>query len=59
VTAEPQQAVVGHPGGIRVRWRVGHSDVMAEVELIGGHLIVASDASLISALNPATGRALA
>ena len=59
MTAEPQQDVVGHPGGIRVRWRVGHSDVMAEVELIGGHLVVASYAGLVSALNPATGRALA
>ena len=59
MTAESQQAVVGHPGGIRIRWRVGRSDVMAEVELIGGDLVVASHAVLVSALNPATGRALA
>jgi outer membrane protein assembly factor BamB len=42
-----------------VRWRVAHSDVVAEAELIGGRLVLASYAGLISALDPVSGRALA
>ncbi len=42
-----------------VRWRVGHSDVVAGVELVGGRLVLTSYAGLLSALDPATGRALA
>ena len=42
-----------------VRWRVGHSDVVAEAGLIGGRLVLTSYAGLTSALDPATGRALA
>ena len=41
-----------------VRWRVGHSDVVAECELVGGRLILTSYAGLVSALDPATGHAL-
>jgi len=41
-----------------VRWRVGHSDVVAECELIGGRLVLTSYAGLVSALDPATGHAL-
>ena len=39
-----------------VSWRVGHSDVVAEAELIGGRLVLTSYAGLVSALDPATGR---
>ena len=42
-----------------VRWRVGHSDVVAEAELVGGRLVLASYGGLVSALDPATGHALA
>ena len=55
MTTEPRQAVVGYPGGIRVRWRVGHSDLVAGVELIGGRLVLTSYAGFFSALDPATG----
>ena len=41
-----------------VRWRVGHSDVVADAELVGGRLVLTSYAGLVSALDPATGRAL-
>ncbi len=39
-----------------VRWRVGHSDVVAAAELIGGRLVLTSYGGLVSALDPATGR---
>jgi outer membrane protein assembly factor BamB len=39
-----------------VRWRVGHSDVVAGAELIGGRLVLTSYAGLVSTLDPATGR---
>ena len=42
-----------------VRWRVGHSDVVAEADLVGGRLVLTSYAGLVSALDPGTGRALA
>jgi outer membrane protein assembly factor BamB len=41
-----------------VRWRVGHSDVVAEAELVGGRLVLTSYAGRVLALDPATGRAL-
>jgi outer membrane protein assembly factor BamB len=42
-----------------VRWRVGHSDVVAEAALIAGRLVLTSYAGLTSALDPTTGRPLA
>ena len=42
-----------------VRWRVGHSDVVAEADLVGGRLVLTSYAGLVSALDPGTGQALA
>ena len=42
-----------------VRWRVGHSDVVADADLVGGRLVLTSYAGLVSALDPGTGRALA
>jgi outer membrane protein assembly factor BamB len=38
-----------------VRWRVAHSDVVAEAELVGGRLVLTSYAGLMSVLDPATG----
>jgi outer membrane protein assembly factor BamB len=41
-----------------VRWRVAHSDVVAEAELVGGRLVLTSYSGQLSALDPATGRPL-
>ena len=40
-----------------VRWRVAHSDVVAEAGLVGGRLVLTSYGGLTSALDPVTGRA--
>jgi outer membrane protein assembly factor BamB len=42
-----------------VRWRVAHSDVVAEAELVGGRLVLGSYGGLMSVLDPATGRPMA
>lgn len=39
-----------------VAWRVAHSDVVAEAELVGGRLVLASYGGTLAALDPATGR---
>jgi outer membrane protein assembly factor BamB len=39
-----------------VRWRVAHSDVVAEAEIVGGHLVLTSYGGIVAALDPATGR---
>jgi hypothetical protein len=39
-----------------VAWRVAHSDVVAEAELVGGRLVLSSYGGLMTALDPATGR---
>jgi hypothetical protein len=38
-----------------VRWRVAHSDVVAEAELVGGRLVLTSYGGLRSVLDPVTG----
>jgi hypothetical protein len=43
------------PDGI-VAWRIAHSDVVTDVELIGGRLVLTSFGGQVSALDPATGR---
>jgi outer membrane protein assembly factor BamB len=43
------------PSG-EVAWRVAHSDVVAEAELVGGKLVLTSFAGEVRALDPATGR---
>ena len=40
-----------------VVWRVAHSDVVAEADLLGGRLVLTSYTGQRSALDPATGRA--
>lgn len=40
-----------------VAWRVAHSDVVAEAELVGGRLVLTSFAGQVRALDPQTGRA--
>ena len=39
-------------------WRAAHSDVVAEVDLVGGRLVLTSYAGLLQTLDPATGRQL-
>lgn len=41
-----------------VGWRIAHSDVVAEAALIGGRLVLTSFTGLVSAVDPATGRAV-
>ena len=40
-----------------VAWRVAHSDVVTEAELVGGRLVLTSFGGAVTALDPATGRA--
>ena len=42
-----------------VGWRIAHSDVVSEAAMIGGRLVLTSFAGLVSAIDPATGRAAA
>lgn len=39
-----------------VAWRLGHSDVVAAAELVGGRLVLTSYDGQVTALDPATGR---
>lgn len=39
-------------------WRAAHSDVVAEVDLVGGGRVLTSYAGLLQTLDPATGRQL-
>lgn len=39
-----------------VGWRIAHSDVVADVALVGGRLVLTSFAGLVSAIDPVTGR---
>lgn len=39
-----------------VAWRIAHSDVVSEVALVGGRLVLTSYTGQVSAIDPATGR---
>jgi hypothetical protein len=39
-----------------VRWRIAHSDVVAEADLVGGRLVLRSYGGQVSVLDPGTGR---
>lgn len=41
-----------------VAWRIAHSDVVAEADLVGGRLVLTSFSGQVTALDPTTGRAL-
>jgi hypothetical protein len=41
-----------------VAWRVAHSDVVAEADLLGGRLVLASYGGTLAALDPASGRSV-
>jgi outer membrane protein assembly factor BamB len=43
------------PDGM-VAWRIAHSDVVTEVEMIGGRLVLTSFGGQVSAIDPSTGR---
>jgi hypothetical protein len=40
-----------------IGWRLAHSDVVSEAAMIGGRLVLTSYTGLVSAIDPATGRA--
>ena len=40
----------------QVAWRIAHSDVVIEVEMIGGRLVLTSFGGQVSAIDPSTGR---
>jgi hypothetical protein len=39
-----------------VAWRVAHSDVVTEAELVGGRLVLTSFDGQVRAIDPSTGR---
>lgn len=57
VQAEIETFAVGADG--QVAWRVGHSDVVTDAELVGGRLVLRSFDGQVRALDPLTGRATA
>jgi hypothetical protein len=54
VQAEVETFAVQADGA--VRWRVAHSDVVAEAEMVGGRLVLTSYGGLVAAIDAATGR---
>jgi len=54
VQAEIETFAIAPDG--EVVWRVAHSDVVTEAELVGGRLILTSYGGLLTALDPRTGR---
>lgn len=54
VQAEVETFAVEADGA--VRWRIAHSDVVAEAELVGGRLVLTSYGGAVAAIDPATGR---
>jgi outer membrane protein assembly factor BamB len=42
-----------------VAWRVAHSDVVVEAELVGGRLVLTSFDGQVRAIDPSTGRGVA
>ncbi len=41
-----------------VLWRIAHSDVVADAELVGGRLVLSSYGGAVAAFDPATGRSV-
>jgi outer membrane protein assembly factor BamB len=39
-----------------VAWRIAHTDVVTEAELVGGRLVLTSFGGAVTAIDPATGR---
>lgn len=57
VQAEVETFAIESDG--EVAWRVAHSDVVTEAELVGGRLVLTSFGGQVQALDPRTGRAAA
>lgn len=55
VQAEVETFAIGADG--EVAWRVAHSDVVIDAELVGGRLVLTSYGGQLTALDPRTGRA--
>jgi outer membrane protein assembly factor BamB len=53
VQAEVETFAIGSDG--EVAWRVAHSDVVTEAELVGGRLVLTSYSGQLTALDPRTG----
>jgi outer membrane protein assembly factor BamB len=54
VQAEVETFAIGADG--EVAWRVAHSDVVTEAELVGGRLVLTGYSGQLTALDPRTGR---
>lgn len=54
VQSELETFAIEADGG--VAWRIAHSDVVTEAELVGGRLVLTSYSGQLNALDPATGR---
>lgn len=57
VQAEVETFAIGPDG--EVAWRVAHSDVVVEAELVGGRLVLTSYGGQLTTLDPRTGRTAA
>ena len=58
VIAQTEIETIALDAGGEVVWRAAHSDVVSEVELVGGRLVLTSYAGLLQTLDPVTGRQL-
>lgn len=56
VIAQGEIETVAVDASGEARWRVAHSDVVTDAELVGGRLVLRSYSGLLTALDPATGR---
>jgi outer membrane protein assembly factor BamB len=54
VQSEVETFAIGADG--EVAWRVAHSDVVTDAELVGGRLVLTSYSGQLTALDPRTGR---
>jgi outer membrane protein assembly factor BamB len=54
VQAEVETFAIGPDG--EVAWRVAHSDVVVDAELVGGRLVLTSYDGQLTALDPRTGQ---
>ena len=58
VIAQTEIETIALAGDGEPVWRAAHSDVVAEVELVGGRLVLTSYTGQLQTLDPATGRQL-
>jgi hypothetical protein len=58
VIAQSELETVALDADGEVRWRVGHADVIAGAEMVGGRLVLSTYGGLLTTLDPVTGRSL-